>query len=80
MKIRRLAYRYVATERLLEIQNWINRQSNGTKDRKKLDRLLDHNMDIFYAVLWKNRRNVTFVDQACNRIIETLEGKTETSS
>jgi len=75
MKIRRLVYRYVSIERLLEIQNRIHTQIGNTNDRKKIHRLLDHNMDIFYAVLWKNRRNMTFVDQACNRMIAALEKK-----
>lgn len=76
MKIRRLVYRYVPSEKLLKLQNRIHNQIDNTKDPEDLDRLFEHDMDIFFAVLWKNRHNRAFVEQSCNRIIETLGNKT----
>ena len=80
MKVRRLVYRYIPSEKLLELENRIHNQIDKAKCEEDIDRLLDHSMDIFFAVLWKNRHNKTFIEQSCDRVIEALGVKRGTSS
>lgn len=73
MKTRRLICRYVPDTILLKLANRIGDQMDKAKCQDDKYRLIDHNMDIFFAVMWKNRHDREFVNQSCNRLIKALE-------
>ena len=73
MKMRRLIYRCVPDTILLKLANRIGDQMDKAKCQDDKYRLIDHNMDIFFAVMWKNRHDREFVNQSCNRYIKALE-------